>query len=71
LAYPRGKRGWRAEVIERRAATLLRDLVADKSGAASRIARIKQELEIVWTRGHANGCQWRSRQPQNDDARPR
>jgi hypothetical protein len=66
LAYPKGRRGARGEIIDRRAVALLKDLVADKSGAASRIERIRAELVTCWTQGYASACKWRDKKPQND-----
>jgi hypothetical protein len=68
MAYHKGRQGARGEVIDRRATQLLKDLVADKSGAASRIDRIRQELTLCWTQGYASACKWRDREPQNGNA---
>jgi hypothetical protein len=61
LSYPKGRRGAKQEVLNRRARALLKDLIADRDGQ-SRIARIQQELSLCWTRGYANACQ-RGREP--------
>jgi hypothetical protein len=48
---------------------LLKDLIANQTTAA-RVTRIREELNLAWVQGHANGCRWRGREPsQNDDIR--
>jgi hypothetical protein len=54
-------------MLRGRAVALLKDLIHDKT-SANRIARIQQELNLVYTRGYVLACKWREREPQPDDA---
>jgi hypothetical protein len=60
MAYPRGRRGARRELLRERSKALLASLIRDRDGAA-RLARIEEELLKSYTRGQINGIKWRYR----------
>jgi hypothetical protein len=54
VAYPRGRRGARLELITARSKVLLRNLIETRNGN-ERLAMIKAELLAAYNRGAVNG----------------